>query len=95
MKNFNLSENEINPTLKIVNIVATSNLQTKINLDVFASSVENTEYNPEVFPGLTYRIPELTSTILIFSSGKIVVLAKNIGIIEESISCLLQELGDS
>lgn len=94
LKKFNLLENEINPILKIVNIVATANLQTKINLEVFASSFENIEYNPEVFPGLTYRIPELKSTILIFSSGKIVILAESIRIIEKSISFLLEEIGD-
>lgn len=94
LKNFDLLENKINPILKIVNIVATANLQHKINLEVFASSIENTEYNPEVFPGLTYRIPELKSTILIFSSGKIVVLAESIRTIEKSISFLFQEISD-
>lgn len=94
LKNFNLLRNEINPILKIVNIVATANLQTKINLEILASRFENIEYNPEVFPGATYRIPELKSTILIFSSGKIVVLAESIGIIEKSIIFLLQEISE-
>ena len=34
---------------------------------------DKTEYEPEVFPGLIYRIDEPKSVCLVFSSGKCVI----------------------
>jgi transcription initiation factor TFIID TATA-box-binding protein len=34
--------------------------------------LENTEYEPEQFPGLVYKLPELKATFLLFSNGKVV-----------------------
>lgn len=36
--------------------------------------LEYTEYEPEQFPGLVYRSPESEATLLIFSSGKVLVV---------------------
>ncbi|WP_178915472.1 transcription factor [Natronomonas gomsonensis] len=36
--------------------------------------LEYTEYEPEQFPGLVYRPPEYEATLLIFSSGKVLVV---------------------
>lgn len=38
-----------------------------------ALGLENTEYEPEQFPGLIYRPPSFEVTLLIFASGKIIV----------------------
>ena len=43
-----------------------------LNLNVLAMKLENTEYEPEQFPGLVYKIPELKATFLLFSNGKVV-----------------------
>lgn len=59
----------------IQNIVCTGTLERDINLNALAIELglENTEYEPEQFPGLVYRAPEANGTILIFASGKVVI----------------------
>ena len=59
-------------TIKIENVVAFTTLNIRISLNKLVSSVENTEYEPEQFPGLVYRPTNPKSAALIFSSGKIV-----------------------
>ena len=39
---------------------------------MIAQSLEETEYEPEQFPGLVYRIKEPKDAMLLFGSGKIV-----------------------
>jgi transcription initiation factor TFIID TATA-box-binding protein len=34
--------------------------------------LENSEYEPEQFPGLVYKLPGTNATFLLFSNGKIV-----------------------
>jgi len=61
------------PKIEIQNIVASSNLNFRVNLDVLAIECENTEYEPEQFPGLIFRLDEPKTVMLIFRSGKIIV----------------------
>jgi len=58
--------------IKVENIVASSKIDTKLNLEEIAFSLENAEYEPEQFPGLVYRIREPRVAFLLFSSGKII-----------------------
>ena len=58
--------------IKIENVVASATLNCKIALDKIVSRIPGTEYEPEQFPGLVYRIKEPKAASLIFSSGKIV-----------------------
>jgi len=58
--------------IKIENIVASSKIDTNLNLEEIAFSLENAEYEPEQFPGLVYRIREPRVAFLLFSSGKII-----------------------
>ena len=58
--------------IKIVNLVITSDLKHKLNLENITSSLSNTEYNPEQFPGLVMRIKNPKTSALLFSSGKMV-----------------------
>ncbi|MBT4174069.1 TATA-box-binding protein, partial [archaeon] len=37
-----------------------------------AVQLSNTEYEPEQFPGLVYKLPGTRATFLLFSNGKIV-----------------------
>ncbi len=43
-----------------------------MNLNLLALQLENTEYEPEQFPGLVYKLDEPTATFLLFSNGKLV-----------------------
>lgn len=56
----------------IQNIVASANLQSTLNLEAVALELENTEYEPEQFPGLVYRLSDPKVVLLLFGSGKVV-----------------------
>ncbi|MDA1337621.1 MAG: TATA-box-binding protein [bacterium] len=62
----------IEPEVKIQNIVASGSVGMDLNLNVLAMKLENTEYEPEQFPGLVYKLEEAKATFLLFSNGKIV-----------------------
>ena len=61
-----------NYSIQIENIVASAKLESKLNLDKIAFELENSEYEPEQFPGLVYRMKNPKVAFLLFSSGKIV-----------------------
>lgn len=65
---------KIPPNYKVIpeNIVASARLQLKINLNQIAFTLENTEYEPNSFPGLVYRMINPKVTFLIFGSGRII-----------------------
>ncbi len=62
------------PKIEVQNIVASSDLGAKINLNAIAISLglERVEYEPEQFPGLVYRIDSPKVVVLLFGSGKLV-----------------------
>ncbi|OQX19989.1 MAG: hypothetical protein BWK75_05190 [Candidatus Altiarchaeales archaeon A3] len=72
-----LKEFDINlksePKIELQNIVASTMFYPKINLDMLADYDENTEYEPEQFPGLIYKIAEPKTVMLVFRSGRIVI----------------------
>lgn len=79
--------------IKVVNIVATTNLERAIPLVKLAEARPNTEYNPEQFPGLVMRIKEPKTSALIFSSGRVVCTgAKSIKKVKESIDKIIKNL---
>lgn len=64
----------IKPEIKIQNIVASGSVGMDLNLNVLAMKLKNTEYEPEQFPGLVYKLADnsIKATFLLFSNGKIV-----------------------
>ena len=58
--------------VRLENIVASARLNRELNLNNIAFSVENTEYEPEQFPGLVYRMDDPRVTFLLFGSGKVI-----------------------
>lgn len=58
---------------QIQNVVATADLQCKLDVKQIALKAKNAEYNPKRFAAVIMRIREPKTTALIFSSGKIVV----------------------
>ncbi len=61
------------PKFKIENVVATVEVTSKIDLNLLARKKKDAEYNPEQFPGLKLRIKNPKATILVFSTGKMVI----------------------
>ena len=63
----------IKPKIRVENIVASSDINMKLDLNEIAVKLNNVEYEPEQFPGLVFKINDETeATFLIFGNGKIV-----------------------
>ncbi len=58
------------PKTKVQNIVASLDFGRKFDLEHIARSFDNAEYEPEVFPGLVFRLEEPKAVVLLFVSGK-------------------------
>ena len=63
---------KIKPKIIVQNMVASGTINMDLNLNSLAMKLENTEYEPEQFPGLVYKLPGTRATFLLFSNGKIV-----------------------
>ena len=59
-------------TYKIENVVASASLGIELDLQALAMSLDGSEYEPEQFPGLIYRIKDPKAALLLFKSGKVV-----------------------
>ncbi len=61
-------------TLKVENIVASTQMHVdqKLDLDQIAFNLENSEYEPESFPGLVFRLTEPRVAFLLFGTGKMI-----------------------
>ncbi|MFH1425204.1 MAG: TATA-box-binding protein [archaeon] len=77
------------PKITVQNIVASGSIDLNLNLNVLALQLENTEYEPEQFPGLVYKLVDPPATFLLFSNGKLVCTGtKDRGQLEESMKQL-------
>jgi len=73
------------PKITVQNIVASGSIPLTLNLNTLALQLENTEYEPEQFPGLVYKLVDPPATFLLFSNGKLVCTGtKDKGQLEES-----------
>ncbi len=80
-------------TVQIENIVASAKLKSSLNLDKIAFEVEESEYEPEQFPGLVLRMRNPKVAFLLFSSGKIVCTgARKIKDVEAAVEMLSNKL---
>lgn len=85
------------PEIEIVNIVASADLESEINLNqvAVALGLENIEYEPEQFPGLVYRLRIPKVVLLLFSTGKIICTgARNKTDLFQAVKNLKSELVD-
>ncbi|MEM2769262.1 MAG: hypothetical protein QXQ78_00710 [Candidatus Anstonellales archaeon] len=79
--------------LKIVNMVASADLSVEIDIDKFARTSENVEYEPEQFPGAIIRYTNPRTTVLLFRNGRIVIVgSKSQNDIKDTIVQLVNDL---
>jgi transcription initiation factor TFIID TATA-box-binding protein len=79
----------VKPKINVQNIVASGSINLDLNLNTLSLELENTEYEPEQFPGLVYKLTDPTATFLLFSNGKLVCTGtKNKEQLEESMKQL-------
>jgi transcription initiation factor TFIID TATA-box-binding protein len=97
-----LTENGMIPApvdewFRIQNFVCTAELDKSLNLNALAIGLglENTEYEPEQFPGLIYRPTGADSVVLLFASGRVVITGSpNLDEAEETFTALQEEVTD-
>ncbi|MBS3781255.1 MAG: TATA-box-binding protein [Candidatus Thermoplasmatota archaeon] len=58
--------------IKIENVVASSSLGEELDLEKVNRALDRSEYDPDKFPGLIYKLEEPNTSLLLFSSGKVV-----------------------
>jgi len=81
------------PDVEIQNVVASGSVGGKLNLNEIIMKFENTEYDPEQFPGLVYKPANTHITFLLFGTGKVVITgAKSEKETKEVIWALREEL---
>ncbi len=60
------------PIIEIVNVVASATIDQKLDLIEITKKFPDTEYHPEQFPGLVFRLKNPKTATLIFRTGKMV-----------------------
>jgi transcription initiation factor TFIID TATA-box-binding protein len=84
---------KIKPKITVQNMVASGSIKMDLNLNTLAMKLRNTEYEPEQFPGLVYKLPGTRATFLLFSNGKIVCTGtRSEANLKESVAKLVQTL---
>jgi len=58
--------------IQIENIVASAQIPARLDLDKIAFGLENSEYSPDRFPGLVFRVKDPKAALLLFGSGKVI-----------------------
>lgn len=79
--------------IRVENIVASTAFADKLDLDMIIQSVEGTEYEPEQFPGLVYKLSNPKTATLLFKSGKANCTgAKNVEDVRKTIKIIAERL---
>lgn len=60
------------PIVSVENVVASASIEQKVDLIEISEKFPDTEYNPDQFPGLVFRIKNPKTATLIFRTGKMV-----------------------
>lgn len=82
--------------INIENVVASVKINQRIELVKIAQSNLKSEYDPEQFPGLVYRLDKPKTATLIFSSGRMVCTgAKSVKEVYAAVNKIVEELQKS
>lgn len=74
-------------SIRVENMVSSTALAKKLDLQSIALTLEDADYDPERFPGLIYRLKVPKTAILLFRSGKAVCTgAKDLDQVKEAIA---------
>jgi len=79
--------------IKIENVVASTSLDTELDLQSIALALDNAEYEPEQFPGLVCRLKDPKTAALLFRSGKVVCTgAKSVDDVERAVNIVTKRI---
>ncbi len=57
--------------ITIENIIASTNLNTEVDLEKVSKAIDEISYDPDMFPGAVYRMEEPHVAVVIFDSGRV------------------------
>ena len=63
---------ETKPIVSVENVVASADVDQKMDLNEITKKFPDVEYHPDQFPGLVFRLKSPKTATLIFTSGKMV-----------------------
>lgn len=73
--------------------MASANLGTELDLNNLALTMNGSEYEPEAFPGLIYRLKNPKSATLLFRSGKLVCTgSRNLAQVKQAIETVVSDV---
>ncbi|KAL1458513.1 hypothetical protein WDU94_008655 [Cyamophila willieti] len=70
---------------RVVNVLGTCSMPFAIRILAFSEKHRAAEYEPELHPGVTYRITKPKATLKIFSTGGITVTAPSVSDVQQAI----------
>ncbi|XP_011863305.1 PREDICTED: TATA box-binding protein-like protein 1 [Vollenhovia emeryi] len=71
---------------RVVNVLGTCSMPFAIKITSFSiHHKENADYEPELHPGVTYKLTDPKATLKIFSTGSVTVTAPNVEAVEKAI----------
>ena len=81
------------PIIDIVNVVASATIDQELDLNEITKKFPDTEYHPEQFPGLVFRLKNPKTATLIFRTGKMVCTgAKSEELAIKAVNTVVQKL---
>jgi len=84
---------ETKPIVSVENVVASASVDQKIDLIEITEKFPDTEYHPEQFPGLVFRLTKPKTATLIFRTGKMVCTgAKSEEMAIKAVNTVVQQL---
>ncbi len=81
------------PIVSIVNVVASASVDQKLDLNEITKKFPDTEYHPDLFPGLVFRLKTPKTATLVFRTGKMVCTgAKSEDVSRKAVKTVVQKL---
>ncbi|MEK0323326.1 MAG: TATA box-binding protein, partial [Nitrosopumilus sp.] len=81
------------PIIDIVNVVASASVDQELDLNDITKKFPDTEYHPEQFPGLVFRLKNPKTATLIFRTGKMVCTgSKSSDLARKAVKIVVQKL---
>ena len=71
---------------KITNVFGSCSLPFRINVETLSASYpNNASYEPEICPGISFRIDEINSTVRIFQTGGLTIMAASVENVQRAV----------
>lgn len=70
---------------RVVNVLGTCSMPFAIKINSFSERHKEADYEPELHPGVTYKLKDLRATLKIFSTGSVTVTAPSVAAVQAAI----------